>query len=137
VGALIAVALPMPLVLFNPNFGAPAMLAAFFLPGLVHALVGNVLEPVMFGSSLELHPVVVLLSLMLWSALWGVTGLVLAVPLTAIMRIHLAHVDHPLPRMVLRMLAPEPLPSAAEAQKRAWLSSDESEATDEMVNLVS
>jgi predicted PurR-regulated permease PerM len=44
--------------------------------------------------------VVVLLSLMLWGTLWGVPGLVLAVPLTAVLRIHLAHVDHPLPRCV-------------------------------------
>ena len=52
----------------------------------------------------ELHPVVVLLSLMLWSALWGVTGMVLAVPLTAVLRIHLTHIDHPLPRLLLRLL---------------------------------
>lgn len=155
VGALIAVLLPLPLVVFNPTFGAaltptltPArmsssilplevpcsrepfitgggsslclpepvrcgccggaglatMLSAVLLPLLLHVLVGNVLEPIMFGSSLELHPVIVLLSLMMWSALWGVTGLVLAVPLTAIMRIHLAHVDHPLPRLMLRIL---------------------------------
>lgn len=104
VGALIAVALPLPLVLFNPAFGPATMLSAVLLPLLVHAFVGNVLEPVLFGSSLELHPVVVLLSLMLWSALWGVTGLVLAVPLTAILRIHLAFIDHPLPRLVLRCI---------------------------------
>ena len=42
--------------------------------------------------------VVVLLSLMLWGTLWGVPGLVLAVPLTAVLRIHLASIDHPLPR---------------------------------------
>ena len=69
VGALIAVLLPLPLVLFNPNMGAARMFSAVLLPLLLHAFVGNVLEPVMFGSSLDLHPVIVLLSLMLWSAL--------------------------------------------------------------------
>ena len=104
VGALIAVLLPLPLVLFNPNMGAAQMFSAVLLPLMLHAFVGNVLEPVMFGSSLDLHPVIVLLSLMLWSALWGVTGLVLAVPLTAVLRIHIAHVDHPLARLLLRIL---------------------------------
>ena len=41
---------------------------------------------------------------MLWGTLWGVPGLVLAVPLTAVLRIHLAHIDHPLPRLLLRLL---------------------------------
>ena len=118
VGALIAVLLPLPLVLFNPNMGAAQMLSAVLLPLLLHAFVGNVLEPVMFGSSLELHPVIVLLSLMLWSALWGITGLVLAVPLTAVLRIHLAHVDHPLPRLILRIL--DGGAAAAAERGRSW-----------------
>ena len=31
-------------------------------------------------------------------------ALVLAVPLTAVLRIHLTHIDHPLPRLLLRLL---------------------------------
>jgi AI-2 transport protein TqsA len=66
--------------------------------------VGNVLEPVIFGRSMALHPVVVLLALMFWGALWGVTGVVIAVPLTAVARIHLSHIDHPLPRYFASVL---------------------------------
>ena len=68
VGALIAVAAPMPLVLFSPSFGVGAMVLAALLPLLVHVLVGNLLEPIVFGRAMELHPVTVLLSLMLWCA---------------------------------------------------------------------
>ena len=39
-----------------------------------------------------------------WGTLWGVPGLVLAVPLTAVLKVHLATIDHPLPRLVLRLL---------------------------------
>ena len=104
VGALVAVALPMPLVLFNPSLTAWSQFLALALPLGVHMLIGNLLEPLIFGRSMSLHPVVVLLSLVVWSAIWGVTGMVLAVPLTAMMRIHLSHIDHPLTRMVLRVL---------------------------------
>ena len=37
----------------------------------------------LMGDSLDLHPVSVLLSLMIWGAIWGVVGMLLAVPLTA------------------------------------------------------
>ena len=70
----------------------------------VHAVVGNILEPVFFGHSMELQPIVVLLSLMLWGSLWGIAGMVLAVPITAVLRIPLMHVDHPLPRYLARVL---------------------------------
>ncbi|EGB12386.1 hypothetical protein AURANDRAFT_9610, partial [Aureococcus anophagefferens] len=52
----------------------------------MHAVVGNVVEPILFGHSMKLHPVVVLLSLMIWGFLWGIPGCVLAVPITAILR---------------------------------------------------
>ena len=104
VGALFAVAAPMPLVLFSPDIGAGTMFLAWLLPLLVHLIVGNLLEPIVFGRSMELRPITVLFSLMLWGTLWGVPGLILAVPLTAVAKIHLANIDHPLPRLLLRLL---------------------------------
>ena len=104
VGAVIAVAAPMPVVLFDPASTHIRALLAFFLPMAVHGIVGNVLEPVFFGHSMDLHPVAVLLSLMVWGTLWGVTGMVLAVPITAVMRIHLSHIDHPMARYFTNLL---------------------------------
>ena len=40
---------------------------------------------------LDLHPVTVLLALCAWGVLWGVAGMVVAVPLTATLKITLAH----------------------------------------------
>ena len=45
-------------------------------------LVGSVIQPRMQGSSLNLDPVVVFLSLAFWGALWGVAGAFLSTPLT-------------------------------------------------------
>ena len=45
-------------------------------------VVGNVVQPRMQGSSLNLDPVVIFLALAFWGALWGVTGAFLSTPLT-------------------------------------------------------
>ena len=39
------------------------------------------------GKSLNLHPVVVLLALIFWGTLWGMVGVILAVPVTAAVNI--------------------------------------------------
>jgi AI-2 transport protein TqsA len=42
---------------------------------------------------------------LLWGSIWGLTGMVLAVPLTAAIRIYLERLSHPLPRWVANTLA--------------------------------
>lgn len=104
VGAVVAVILPMPLVMLDPDMSKAAMVLAFVLPFCVHMVVGNVLEPLLFGHSLELQPVLILFSLMVWGSLWGLTGMVLAVPITAVLKIHLSFIDHPVAQSFVRML---------------------------------
>jgi predicted PurR-regulated permease PerM len=52
---------------------------------LVQQLEGNLLQPLIVGRSVKLHPVAVLLSLTAGGVLWGVAGAFLAVPLTAVL----------------------------------------------------
>jgi AI-2 transport protein TqsA len=61
-----------------------AMLAAL---SAVQFVIGNFLDPWVMGSSLNLSPFAILISLAVWSELWGVPGAFLAVPITAIMTI--------------------------------------------------
>ncbi len=49
--------------------------------------IGNFLDPYLMGNSLNLSPFAILLSLAIWSELWGVPGAFLAVPITAILTI--------------------------------------------------
>ena len=104
VGAVVAVFLPMPLVILDPDMSLVSMILAFVLPFTAHMVVGNVLEPLLFGHSLELQPVAILLSLTIWSMLWGLTGMVLAVPITAVLKIHLDSIDHPASKFLVRLL---------------------------------
>lgn len=53
--------------------------------GLVQFSIGNILLPRMAGQSLNLSLFVTILSLFVWGAIWGITGMFLAVPLTAIL----------------------------------------------------
>jgi len=55
--------------------------------------VGNVLTPRMQRDSLNIDPVVVLLSLALWGAIWGIPGMFLSTPLTVACIIILAQFE--------------------------------------------
>ena len=56
-------------------------------------LFGNYLDPKISGRNLRLSPIVVILSLLFWGAVWGVAGMLIAVPLTSIIKIILADID--------------------------------------------
>jgi AI-2 transport protein TqsA len=53
----------------------------------VQFVIGNFLDPYVMGSSLNLSPFAILISLAVWSELWGIAGAFLAVPITAIITI--------------------------------------------------
>ena len=53
--------------------------------------VGNLLEPKMMGTRLNLSPMVILISLAFWGYVWGIVGMFLCVPMMVIMNIIFAH----------------------------------------------
>jgi len=53
----------------------------------------KVLYPKMLGSRLRLNPLAVTIALLVWALLWGAMGLLLAVPITAGMKIVFDHVE--------------------------------------------
>ena len=55
-------------------------------------LEGNFITPMVMGRSLTLNPVIVLLSLTFWGWMWGIVGVVLAVPILAAFKIFCAHI---------------------------------------------
>lgn len=87
VGSFIAVALPLPVVMLDPEISFAVAVLAIALPFCVQIAIGNFVEPKVMGDTLGLHPVMVLMSLILWSFLWGFPGALLAVPMTSIAKI--------------------------------------------------
>lgn len=53
--------------------------------GVIQVIVGNIIEPKMMGNSLNMSSLVVILSLTIWGAIWGVMGMILSVPITVMM----------------------------------------------------
>lgn len=89
VGSIIAVLLPIPVAV--TQFQDPWMiLAVVAIPGCIHMTIGNFIAPRLMGRGLELHPVTVLLALAFWGLLWGIVGMVLSVPIVAVIRIVLS-----------------------------------------------
>ncbi len=57
----------------------------------LHLLAMNVLYPKVLGSRLQLNPLVVTISLLIWGFIWGAMGLILAVPIMAAVKIVCDH----------------------------------------------
>jgi len=59
----------------------------------LHLIALNLLYPRFLGKRLQLNPLAVTMGLLVWGGLWGAMGLLLAIPITAAMRIIFAHVE--------------------------------------------
>jgi predicted PurR-regulated permease PerM len=59
----------------------------------LHLVAVNLLYPRFLGKRLQLNPLAVTMALLIWGALWGAMGLLLAIPITAALRIIFAHVN--------------------------------------------
>lgn len=86
VGSIVATALRVGFAFFQfGTFWTPFWILVI-TTGLDNIL-GNVVEPRVMGQGLGLSPLLVFFSLLFWGWLWGVPGMMLSVPLTAIVRI--------------------------------------------------
>jgi AI-2 transport protein TqsA len=94
VGALVAILLPLPIALLSPDVSSTGAVLAVAIPALLQIVTGNVLEVRVLGRSLDLHPVAILLSLILWGALWGIVGMLLAAPITAAVKLALEKIPY-------------------------------------------
>ena len=86
VGSIIAVLLPIPIAVLQFT-DLSSVLLIIFLPAFFHIIIGNIIEPKIFGDAFGLHPITIILSLIFWGMIWGVIGELLAAPLTAIIRV--------------------------------------------------
>jgi AI-2 transport protein TqsA len=89
IGAIIATLIPLPILLLQFGYDW-RLLTVMGILTMIHIIVGHILDPKLMGMSLGLHPAIVLFSLLTWGFLWGIPGLFLAVPLTAILKLILS-----------------------------------------------
>jgi AI-2 transport protein TqsA len=84
--------LPIPIAVAQFQSPWPVVLVVV-IPGVIHNVIGNIIEPKLMGEGLDLHPVTILLTLSFWGLLWGIVGMFLATPITAAIRIVLMQFD--------------------------------------------
>ncbi|MBT3954705.1 MAG: AI-2E family transporter [Elusimicrobiaceae bacterium] len=85
IGSIIATALPLPVLFLQFGFGVDFFTVLFLLTG-IQFTVGQIIEPKVMGYDLDLHPVTLLCCLIFWGLVWGVVGMFLAVPITAVIK---------------------------------------------------
>tara|TARA_B100001123_G_C15311534_1_gene1024528 strand:+ start:180 stop:1190 length:1011 start_codon:yes stop_codon:yes gene_type:complete len=85
-GSVIAVLIPLPVALLQYSEISSIVYVVIF-PAIVHIVIGNIIEPKMFGKTFGLHPITIILSLIFWGMIWGIIGVLLAAPITAIVKI--------------------------------------------------
>jgi len=127
VGLLLAVAVPVVagLVQFHST---TQFLVVIGVVSVLHLVAANLLLPRFVGSRLDIGPVAATVGLLFWGWLWGIPGILLAVPLTAILKLladsdpALAHLSNVLarnPRRSLRKKTAQPETIAQPAMKKA------------------
>jgi predicted PurR-regulated permease PerM len=85
-GGVIGVAFPVVLSLAQWGDPIPSLVLAALLT-LAQTVIGTVLDPKLVGQQVNLSPFVVMVALAVWTALWGLPGAILAVPMTSIVAI--------------------------------------------------
>jgi predicted PurR-regulated permease PerM len=112
IGSVIAVLFPFFLSLLQFDSLTVPLLVILLLGG-IQMLMGNVLEPRIMGFSLNLSPLLILVSLIFWGWLWGLLGMMLAVPLTSTIKIILENLEPLRPLSILMSGTAQPAETPA------------------------
>ncbi len=86
IGSVLATLVLVPVLLLKFAFG-PTTIIVLIICGGIQFLIGNILEPKFMGDSMDLHPITIMAFLLFWGLVFGVPGMFLAVPITAILKI--------------------------------------------------
>jgi hypothetical protein len=128
IGALISAIFPLVLAAaVGPGWTMVLLTSALFL--VTETLVGQVIEPLIYGHSTGLSPVAVIAAATFWTWLWGPIGLILATPLTTCLVALGRHVEQL--NFLQVMFGDEPPLTPAELVYQRMLARDPTEAADQ------
>jgi hypothetical protein len=133
IGAFIAAIFPIALaVAVDPGWSMALMTTALFV--VVEPLIGQVIEPMVYGHSTGLTPVAVIIAATFWTWLWGPIGLLLSTPLTVCLGVLGRHI--PWLRFLDVMIGDDPPLSPAQSFYQRALAGDIDEAVDQAVEIL-
>lgn len=93
IGSIIAVLIPVIFALIQFPFISDVFILFTFLI-IIQFVLGNIIQPKMMGNKLNISQFVVILSLVIWGAMWGTIGMFLSVPLMVILLIIFSQFEH-------------------------------------------
>jgi AI-2 transport protein TqsA len=102
VGSIVACSLPIVFSFLQLDLGWRPVAVAILLVA-CHTFTAYVIQPGMTGRAVGLSPLVVMTALAFWGLCWGLIGMVLAVPLTVMLKIIMENI--PATRALARLLA--------------------------------
>jgi predicted PurR-regulated permease PerM len=100
IGSIVSVIFPL-LISFLQFDSVATPLLVLILLGATQFAMGNVVEPKLMEFSLNLSPLLVLVSLFFWGWIWGVWGMILAVPMMSTVKIIFENIETLQPIAVL------------------------------------
>lgn len=71
------------------NWWQPVAVVGMYM--VIQQIEGNIITPNVIGNSVSINPLVALLSILLGGFVWGISGIILAIPAIAIVKIVLEH----------------------------------------------
>jgi predicted PurR-regulated permease PerM len=128
IGAVLAAAFPIALAIaVDPGWSMTFWTIGLFL--VVEPLIGQVIEPLVYGHSTGLSPVAVIVAATFWTWLWGPVGLLLSTPLTVCLGVLGRHIGWL--QFVDVLIGDEPPLSPAQSFYQRVLAGDVNELTDQ------
>ena len=67
----------------------------------IQNIKGNLVDPKVLGDKLDLSPIVIILSLLFWGYVWGIVGMILAIPIMSMIKIVLMNFEQTRPIAIL------------------------------------
>lgn len=90
IGSALALLLPVLFAIVQFDSSGSAILIALIMV-IIQTLAFNLAEPMIIGRRLNLNPLLILLSVLVWGYIWGIIGMLISVPITAIIKIILSN----------------------------------------------
>lgn len=100
IGSLIATVFPTIFAMLQFGEVMPGIWVLAVVGG-IQLIMGNFIDPKLTGNSLNVSPLVVIIGLSFWGALWGILGMILSVPITVMMIIIFAQIPSTRPIAIL------------------------------------
>lgn len=100
IGSLVATIFPAIFCLLQFG-GFKESLMVLSIVGATQLIIGNMIEPKLMGKTLNISPLVAIFALSFWGVLWGVTGMLISIPVTVIIVIICSHFEKTRPIAVM------------------------------------